>query len=65
MNCVFNNKFKKWVPVSVDSGSRCVNINELLFQNNNQKPSYSNSPKPSYSVNIIPQNECFFASIGH
>ena len=47
MNCVFNNKFKKWVPVSVDSGSRCVNINELLFQNNNQKPSYSNSSKPS------------------
>jgi hypothetical protein len=61
MNCVFNNKFKKWVPVNVvDTGSHCVNINDLLFQNNNNqnqlnypKPnsSYSNSsyPKPSYS----------------
>lgn len=65
MNCVFNNKFKKWVPVNVvDAGARFVNINDLLFQRNNQmqsndskppiqsnyrsKPSYSNS-KPSYS----------------
>jgi len=32
MNCVFHNKFKKWVPVSVvDSGAHCVNINDLLF----------------------------------
>jgi len=39
MNCVFNNKFKKWVPVSVvDSKTRCVNINDLLFCNQVVKP---------------------------
>jgi hypothetical protein len=47
MNCVFNNKFKKWVPVSVvDSKTRCVNINDLLFCNPNVKPPYVNE-KPS------------------
>jgi len=59
MSCVFHNKFKKWVPVSVvDVDSRCVNINELLFQKqpnqNYSKPSYStnqNYSKPSYSTN--------------
>ena len=45
MTCVFHNKFKKWVPVSVvESGSRCVNINDLLYQNN-----YSGYSKPSDS----------------
>jgi hypothetical protein len=42
MNCVFHNKFKKWVPVSVvDAGSRCVNINDLIakaYSNNQAKP---------------------------
>ncbi len=43
MNCVFNNKFKKWVPVSVvDSKTRCVNINDLLFCNQVVKP-YNNT----------------------
>jgi hypothetical protein len=49
MNCVFHNKFKKWVPVSVvDSKSRCVNMNELLFSTSNQaltKP-YQGNNKP-------------------
>ena len=48
MNCVFHNKFKKWVPVSVvDAGSQCVNINDLLFSKTNpyqgNKP-YDNKP---------------------
>jgi len=44
MNCMFHNKFKKWVPVSVDLGSRCVNINDLL---NNQAKPYQAKPYQS------------------
>ena len=45
MNCVFQNKFKKWVPVSVvENSSRCVNINDLLFCNNNQSANLTGKP---------------------
>jgi hypothetical protein len=55
MNCVFHNKFKKWVPVSVvDTESHCVNINDLLakpyverpYGNNQAKPYGNNQAKP-------------------
>jgi hypothetical protein len=61
MNCVFHNKFKKWVPVSVvDLKSRCVNINDLLarangvipYSNNQVKP-YSNNQAKPYSNNQV------------
>ena len=58
MNCVFSNKFKKWVPVSVvDAGARFVNINELLFCNNNpiQKPYNSNYNNKKSNGNYKPR----------
>jgi len=51
MNCVFHNKFKKWVPVSVvDGGSRCVNINDLISRAYVERP-YSNNQAKPYSNN--------------
>jgi hypothetical protein len=48
MNCVFHNKFKKWVPVSVvDLKSRCVNINDLLARAYVERP-YSNNQAKTY-----------------
>jgi hypothetical protein len=58
MNCVFSNKFKKWVPVSVvDAGARFVNINELLFCNSNpiQKPYNSNYNNKKSNGNYKPR----------
>jgi len=53
MNCVFHNKFKKWVPVSVvDLKSRCVNINDLLARANGVIP-YSNNQVKPYSNNQV------------
>ena len=48
MNCIFHNKFKKWVPVNVvDLNSRCVNINELLQrENKNSYQPKTNSYQP-------------------
>jgi hypothetical protein len=47
MNCVFHNKFKKWVPVSVvDLKSRCVNINDLLARAYVERPYGNNQAKP-------------------
>jgi hypothetical protein len=61
MSCVFNNKFKKWVPVSVvESGSRCVNINELLFQNNYS--TNQNQNKSNYSTNQNPNKSNYSAT---
>jgi hypothetical protein len=53
MSCVFNNKFKKWVPDHVVD-SRCVNINDLMFQNqskpsSNYSSNYSSKPSSNYS----------------
>jgi hypothetical protein len=51
MHCVYNAKFKKWVPVHVvDNGARLVNLKQLM--RSEQKPAYSkpslhNSYKPS------------------
>jgi hypothetical protein len=63
MNCVFQNKFKKWVPVSVvENSSRCVNMNDLLFCNNNQsgnptgKPYSNGNYKPYNNPNAKPYN---------
>ena len=51
MNCVFHNKFKKWVPVSVvDSGAHCVNINDLIARAYIERP-YSNNQARPYSNN--------------
>jgi len=44
MNCIFHNKFKKWVPVNVVD-SRCVNINELLQRQNINSYTSINQPK--------------------
>ena len=58
MNCVFHNKFKKWVPVSVvDLKSRCVNINDLLarayVERSNGERQYSNNQVRPYSNNHV------------
>jgi hypothetical protein len=71
MNCVFQNKFKKWVPVSVvDSKTRCVNIQDLLFCNQVVKPhinsnsnynnkkingNYNNNNNQKYNGNYKPR----------
>jgi hypothetical protein len=56
MNCVFQNKFKKWVPVSVvENNSRCVNMNDLLFCNNNQSANLTG--KPYNNGNYKPYNK--------
>jgi len=58
MSCVFNNKFKKWVPDHVVD-SRCVNINDLLFQN---QSNYSPKPSSNYLPNYSPKPSSNYSS---
>jgi hypothetical protein len=49
MHCVYNVKFKKWVPVRVvDNGARLVNLKQLVRSEQKPASQYKPSPHNSY-----------------
>lgn len=50
MNCVYNAKFKKWVPVNVLNTVNCVEIEKLIYNQLNKKINhYTNANKSNKS----------------
>ena len=51
MNCVYSEKFKKWIPVNVVS-SMCVDVNKLLdsYKTPGYKPGPGYNSKPGYNT---------------
>lgn len=52
MNCVYNAKFKKWVPVSVVSNVKCVDIALLTKRSDNNRSEYKRSESNKYFNNL-------------
>ena len=56
MQCVFHNKFKKWVPEKVvDDRMNCVNINDLLYLSKMDGP--GDRPKVVSKNGYLPKAE--------
>jgi hypothetical protein len=66
MNCVYNAKFKKWVPVNVLNTVNCVEITKLIYNQLNKKINhYTNtnkSNKSNYTNNSYKSNNNYKTS---
>lgn len=77
MNCVYNAKFKKWVPVNVLNTVNCVEIEKLTYNqlnkkinhytnanksNNNYKSNYTNKSNNNYTNNNYKSNKGTFGA---